>query len=164
MAGLWARLSHETNYSQYTPLTDFVYRTLLQRAIESPVGMRSKISGPSGISYMILQKTTSIFPNLPPDPLIVTTTQHHHFVRYSTITEKHRRKYIRSPCNAWAFSRRGKEWVVSRSGRLVIKLGFKACLSANLTWSSGSVQPNTHTHTHRANESTDDKALMKPVT
>jgi len=133
---------------------------IVQQAIESPVGMRSTISDPSGVSCMILQKTTSIFPNLPSDSLNVTTAQHH-FVRYRTTTgKKHRRNYMRSPCNVRAFLRRGQEWVVTRSGCLVIRMGFKACLSANLTWTPGNVQPNTH----RANDGTDDKALMKPVT
>ena len=64
--------------------------------------------------------------------------------------KKHRRKYMRSTCNPWTFLQRGKKWVVSRYGRLVIRLGFSACLSANPPWSPGSVQPNTHTHTHTA--------------
>jgi len=58
--------------------------------------------------------------------------------------KKHKRRYMRSPCNAWAILRRGQEWVVSRSGCLMIRMGFKTFLSANLTWSPGSVQPNTH--------------------
>jgi hypothetical protein len=63
---LWASLSHETNSSQNAPLTYFFSSTVLQQAIDSPAGMRSKISDPSGITYTILQQTTIIFYNLPP--------------------------------------------------------------------------------------------------
>jgi hypothetical protein len=130
MVWLWATLSHETNYSQHT-INGFLLsatatasnRVSCWNAFQNIRSQRHILHDIATDHKHFLQLTSK---------LIVTATQHHHFVRYRT-TEKHRRKYMRSPCNAWAFLRRGKEWVVSRYGRLVIRLGFKACLSANLT-------------------------------
>jgi hypothetical protein len=116
---------------------------------------------------MILQQTTSIFSNLPPDSLIVTTTQHQ-FVRYRKITGgrggggTQTKIYALNmqPMNVLTTWEEVSSFAIrpscDQTGLQRMPLREPTLISRQRT--------TKHTHTPRANDSTDDKALMNPVT
>jgi hypothetical protein len=88
--------------------------TLPQRVIESPAAMLSKISYPSGISP---HNNTTDHKHFSPLTSRFINRNHYTASSFRTVLHNNRitkkRKYLRPPCNAWTFLRRGRERVIS---------------------------------------------------